>query len=262
MRFINKMSSENVDEENPYWMSFSDIMAGLLAIFMLASMALILEITKQKNDFENKINESIEKIIKAETVRNDILRYIQQTLDSEGIKVEIPDNDSLLRIPEETLTFDKNKHLIPEDPKVRYVLDKIGRILYQAIMYENRWQYLDTIFIEGHTDNKPVKKLENGTWVIEHRGNWDLSTRRAISVWTYWTQEAKIGEATVLPMKDIKNHEEKNLFSMSGYADSRLAYVCQEIDPECDKKNRRIDIRITVKKPTEEELKEIREAAK
>ena len=40
LRRSNKSAS--VDEENPYWMSFSDVMSGLLVIFILASVILIL----------------------------------------------------------------------------------------------------------------------------------------------------------------------------------------------------------------------------
>ena len=39
-------SQTPVDDENPYWISFSDIMSGLLVIFVLASLALILQETR------------------------------------------------------------------------------------------------------------------------------------------------------------------------------------------------------------------------
>ena len=43
MRF-RKSRDVSVDEENPYWMSFSDIMSALLVIFILASVILILQL--------------------------------------------------------------------------------------------------------------------------------------------------------------------------------------------------------------------------
>lgn len=42
----------NIDEDNPYWVSFSDLMSGLLVIFILASVALIIELTQRTNDVE------------------------------------------------------------------------------------------------------------------------------------------------------------------------------------------------------------------
>ena len=38
-----KSTGQSVDEENPYWMSFSDIMSALLVIFILASVILMLK---------------------------------------------------------------------------------------------------------------------------------------------------------------------------------------------------------------------------
>ena len=38
------------EEENPYWMSFSDIMSGLLVIFILASTALMLQLLEMKEE--------------------------------------------------------------------------------------------------------------------------------------------------------------------------------------------------------------------
>lgn len=38
---FRKAQTTNVDEENPYWMSFSDIMSALLVIFIMASVILI-----------------------------------------------------------------------------------------------------------------------------------------------------------------------------------------------------------------------------
>lgn len=52
MRF-RKSHDVAVDEENPYWMSFSDIMSALLVIFILASVILILQLM----DIQQKLEE-------------------------------------------------------------------------------------------------------------------------------------------------------------------------------------------------------------
>lgn len=254
MNFIKRDQSKNIDEENPYWMSFSDMMAGLLVVFILASTVLILELSN-KND---KVDKQLQELKKAESVRKDILQEIKHELNVNNIPVEIADNDTVLRIPESTLAFDSNQYLIPNNILLRDNLALIGEILFKRIMYENRWQYLDTIFIEGHTDTQPIKRFENGKLVIDHRGNWDLSTRRAVSVWSYWTEELNIHDKLNVQnrMKTMLNHDNKQLFSVSGYADTRLADGCLSTNYQC---HRRIDIRITVKKPTEEALQKIKQ---
>ena len=45
----------SVDEENPYWISFSDIMSGLLILFILVSMTLSLELSANREAVVQKI---------------------------------------------------------------------------------------------------------------------------------------------------------------------------------------------------------------
>ena len=51
MRFL-KSNDTAVDEENPYWMSFSDMMSALLVIFILASVILILQLMEIQQELK------------------------------------------------------------------------------------------------------------------------------------------------------------------------------------------------------------------
>ena len=229
-----------VDDENPYWISFSDIMSGLLIIFVLASLALILELTVTK--FE--VNDAIREIARAEQVRRDILREIEEDLKKRNIHVEISDNHTVLRIPENILSFDNNEYRIPEFAGMKETALEIGRVLYASITKEARWKHLDTIFIEGHTDRRPSPR---------HMGNWGLSTFRAISVWNYWN--TNLPES--MRLNELKNHSGSPLFSVSGYGETRPVQEIQETENDFQK-NRRIDIRFTVRRPALEEFTNIK----
>lgn len=231
---------ENVDEENPYWMSFSDIMSGLLVVFVLASLALILELTQARV----VVNDAIREIAKAEQVRRDILREVEFELKSKNIQVEVSDNETVLRIPDHLLAFDTNEYSIPKGTSLEETVFEIGRVLYDAIRKNQRWQYLDTIFIEGHTDRRPSPR---------HMGNWGLSTFRAISVWKFWNEKLPPQKQ----LADLVNHSGAPLISVSGYGETRPVQVAQEIEEDF-RKNRRIDIRFTVKRPALEEFENIR----
>ncbi|NWH06734.1 OmpA/MotB family protein [Desulfobacter latus] len=234
----------NVDEENPYWISFSDIMSGLLILFILASMALILELMQTRV----KVSDAIEEIAKAEKVRQDILHEIRAELLKKNVVVEISDNETVLRIPDSQLTFSNNRYTIPEDEETRAAVLEIGKALYTAITKEARQAYLDTIFIEGHTDSRPSNR---------NMGNWGLSTYRAISIWNYWNSEMGSGYT----LENLTNSQGIPLFSMSGYAAQRR--LCeQEEDALCRARNRRIDIRFTVKRPTIKDVTDIRDLFK
>ena len=231
-----------VDEENPYWISFSDLMSAILVIFILATLALIIELTQRTHD----IDSGIDQLKKAEQARQDILSEVKEELEKISIKVLIADNETVIRIPEETLSFGSGKDAIPS--KMLSDVKNIGAILHTAIVKNQRFKYLDTVFIEGHTDSIPIKFGK-----YKSKGNWGLSADRAITVWKLWSEEL----AVTPPLNELRNHTQQNLFSVSGYAATRrVQYV--ENTAEQRAKNRRIDIRFTVKMPSIEDLEQVK----
>jgi flagellar motor protein MotB len=242
MSFIMRRAPVAVDEENPYWISFSDIMAGLLVIFILACLALIYQIT----DTKIQVKDELEALIRAEQVRADILDEVKNELESKGIFVEI-EQDTII-IPDALLGFRTGSSKIPFDQHDN--ARAIGNVLYQAIAKEGRAAYLDTIFVEGHTDKIPYN--------IDPLGNWGLSADRAVQLWKFWGKE--LDQESQLDR--LRNYAQVFLFSVSGYGKNRPRPQGVEALPEKEvlKKNRRIDIRITVKKPSKEDLEKIIQA--
>lgn len=281
------------DAENPYWVSFSDIMAGLLVIFILALVTLMiqqklsarksaeaqaealeksieaeeekkraeeaetraeeaekrskevtadLEIETTKNkELRKQIIAGVVKLSEIEKIRVAILNEISEKLRSEGIKVEISDNSTVLRIPEDTLAFETAKWSIP--PTSSQSLGAIGEAVHDAITKDDRLDFLDTIFIEGHTDSVPLQR---------EMGNWGLSTYRAISVWQHWGNHPNRGGL----LADLKNHDGKPVFSVSGYGDTRRV-VDQDVTEELRRGNRRIDLRFTMKSVERTDLQKL-----
>lgn len=241
MKFASR-NNVKVDEENPYWISFSDLMSALLVIFILAAVALIIELTQRTQD----IDAGIEELKKAEQARQDILNEVREELAKQNIKVEIADNETVIRIPEETLSFKSGEDQIPENMVTS--VKSIGAVLHTAIMKNDRFNYLDTVFVEGHTDSVPIKFGKYWT-----KGNWGLSADRAITVWKLWSEELALEPN----LNELLNHSEEKLFSVSGYAATRRVEL-DESTPELRAKNRRIDIRFTVKRPSIEDLEKIK----
>ena len=232
-----------VDEENPYWMSFSDIMSALLVIFILAAIALMVQLMETEAELQNKVDElddEIEVLQVAEKVRKTILDEAAEELAKRGIQVVVSENDSVLRIPNDLLGFDTAAY----DIQAEYLSTaySIGEVLHQVLNREDRVNYLDTIFVEGHTDNRPF----NG---FMGKGNWGLSTFRAISLWQYWSDALPVQRS----LQGMFNKEGKPLFSMSGYGETRPVTEKQETAEELSA-NRRIDIRITIRRPKSEEI--------
>jgi flagellar motor protein MotB len=221
-----------IDEENPYWMSFSDLMSGLLVIFILAAVSLII-VLSQKSE---QIDASVEELKRAEEARRNILFDIKAELAKQNILVEIVENDTVLRIPESTLSFESAKDTLPQDEQTQDEVRAIGIALHKAITTNERWKYLDTVFVEGHTDSHPI-------W-YRGKANWGLSADRAVSIWKLWQTEITVNPS----LNELENFNGQLLFSVSGYADTRRVDLIEETE-EQRAKNRRIDIRFTVKKP-------------
>ncbi|MBI9113198.1 OmpA family protein [Maridesulfovibrio ferrireducens] len=230
--------SESSSDENPYWMSFSDIMAGLLVIFILACVVLLLQLMEIKN----KVQFDVEDLQKANQIRQQLIEEIAKRLEQEGVTVEVSDNHTVLRIPDKQLYFKTNSAEI--QPEHKRIVSEIGRVLYVSISDPKKLRYLDTIFIEGHTDSRRAKRFP--------MGNWGLSAFRAISIWTFWTEKTDYGNG----LKELRNSHGKPLFSVSGYAASRKVEQ-QEVTANQRRKNRRIDIRFTTRQPSEKEYKAV-----
>ena len=230
-----------VDEENPYWMSFSDMMSALLVIFILAAVILILQLMEKQKAFDQQVSQ----LEKAEQVRNDMLQEAVAELRKRGIKVEVSENHTVLRIPNELLGFDTGAYEVL--PRYQATAQEIGEVINAVISKDDRVQYLDTVFVEGHTDNRPYNNAQI-------KGNWGLSTFRAISLWQFWSSE--LPEAARL--NRLNNQDGDPLFSVSGYGETRPVND-QQSSEEDYRLNRRIDIRFTIRRPLSAEYEGLRD---
>jgi flagellar motor protein MotB len=110
---------------------------------------------------------------------------------------------------------------------------------------------IDTIFVEGHTDSRPLlRKNADGT----KYDNKSLSFDRARAVYENFIDRTDGSE-----LGQFQNANKQPLFSMSGYADTRLV---SGIDGS-DQRNRRVDLRIvlTYRKPIDEAIPEVLRAS-
>lgn len=256
MAMLRPRQPVSVDEENPYWMSFSDVMSGLLVIFILASVILILQLMELQEQAEQErerlqeqvgeVEEEISMLRKAEEVRRNILTEAAEILQKRGIQVEVSENSTVLRIPNQLLGFDTGEDKI--GPQYQETAFEIGQVLHELISKDDRVGYLDTVFVEGHTDSRPFYGRLCGS-----KGNWCLSTSRAISLWQFWEQalpeQSRLGE--------LENGENKTLFSVSGYAETRPVIENQKTESDFSK-NRRIDIRFTIRRPSSQDYENVR----
>lgn len=215
-------------------LSISDLMAGLLSVFILALCIFILSFTQKTTVLtENNIK------------REELVRHLKEDLKGLKIEVKTDEKRGILRIPEESLSFRVGSAEVPDVDTVV----KIGTVLLKTLEDEKYKGKVETVFIEGHTDNDSIE-------TYQFPSNWELSTQRAINVWNTMRKEPneRLSDLKNKIVYYDENREKKEieepLFSCSGYAETRP--IALNDTPEHKKANRRIDIRFTMVPPVEE----------
>lgn len=207
-----------------FTISISDLMSGLLAIFILVLSYFILN-----------FSQATAQLTQNDVTRAELLRFMQTELEREGITVTVDEQHGILRISEGVL-FDVG--LADVKPQGQVVIQKLSSVLGTALESEQFKGRVETIFIEGHTDNVPI--------VTEiFPSNWELSTKRAINTWL--TMSSANPKLTTL-----LNDKNEIIFSVSGYADTRP--IAQNSTEQGRRDNRRIDIRFSMTPPTDEDM--------
>ena len=222
MRMRKKAKDVQADAFNT---SISDLMAGVLAIFILILCYFILN-----------FSQATAQLTQNDTKRAEILLEIKDSMNEAGFDVIIDQEHGILRIPEGIL-FDAGSAEIK--PAGYQVIKKLGSVIFNVLSEEDFKGAVETIFIEGHTDDVPINNSIFSS-------NWDLSTKRAINTWnTMQSAEPAINQ--------LVNKNSQKIFSCSGYADTRPVNTAKDV--ESRRQNRRIDIRFSMSAPDATDIK-------
>lgn len=206
-------------------LSVSDLMAGLLSIFILALCVFILNLTQVQNQYEGNTQK-----------RMDILEEIREKLREHDIVVQINQSGDGIHIPASDMFDVAEADPTEHGQETIAVLSRVINDILQNKKYENT---VETIFIEGHTDVDPI------VGDARFASNWELSTQRAINTWKRMREEVpSLGQA--------KNQQGQPIFSCSGYAESRPIDEATMYTDEGKQANRRIDVRFAMTPPKSE----------
>lgn len=246
---------EGADET--VWISFSDLMTALLTVFMLAAAALVFSLTQEQealvqakveveeaNARGDRFDAMLSSLGTSEQVRVEMVTEIRDALSARGIAVSVDPASSVLRVPVDQLGFDSGSSDIRPQHEANALI--IGEVIGEVLLRDDRYKRLNTVFVEGHTDDVPMDGL--------YGGNWGLSANRAIALWRLWQDRVPQG------LGGLVGSSGERLFSVSGYAETRPVNAVQTTDEE-RAGNRRIDIRFTEHRLSGDEISAIRDGS-
>lgn len=223
MRRSAPISQHNHDDGH-YWISISDLMTSLLFIFIIILAYTIYSFTEKSDIFEESFN-----------ARSELLVELQKTLKEKNINVDIDPKNGNMRIKSDTF-FDVGSADLNLQGNIAIVT--IAQDIKQKMQHKKYKQAIDTIFIEGHTDNIPIHATTGRRWT-----NMELSAQRAINTYLAMDNGANI--------KEMMNRDGRYLFSYSGYAESRP--ISDNNSEQGRAQNRRIELFFALTSPKLEE---------
>jgi chemotaxis protein MotB len=209
-------------EEAGYLASASDLMIGLLFVFIIMVVLLSQRVEDAESGKHNP------------DPLGSAVQAIGETIKKAGVNVQIDPASGVIRLPSDTLfafgQADLSSEGIGALTKARGALNGI----LPCYIYSERSRRkncppnpnqveIETIFIEGHTDSAP---LQRGNYT-----NWHLGLDRARAVYEVLTNGS---------MQDFKNERTLDVLGVSSYADKR------PVSKFDSSSNRRVELRIVL----------------
>lgn len=225
------------EEEENYFVSMTDMMVGILFIFIIMLMVFALQfqqqtdkgqeqfksvnkkvedVAKNLENLRSQVETEIENLSKPQRVRNALLADLKEELNRAGLEVQIDEENGVLRLTENAIRFASDKSTL--DAVASSNVLKLSAVLATVLpRYTNcvsegetvkckemgSGAAIDTVFIEGHTDTSGNDDR-----------NWALSTERAVS-----TYRAIV--TNQITLRQLKNRSKKEILSVSGYSSTR-----------------------------------------
>lgn len=228
-----------------YLVSVSDLMSGLLFVFIITLAVFALRLAKLQEDTERVQRE----LTDSDIVRKTIVDEINGALQRAGVDVTGDTEHGIVRLTNATVGFARNE--AEPLPEHRQNVDKIADVLLRVLRCyvvgpdrepagcrsDRGGSRVGTVMLEGHTDSVPIEPGAK-----RYQDNLALSSARSATVFRMMTVHRP-------GLKELRNAEGKPVLSVSGYGATRPLY---EENTEAAE-NRRIEIRLLMELPQQSE---------
>jgi len=231
--FLSKRRANISEEVTDYWMSYSDLLAGLLLVIILFLFVAIMNFNENRDKLvdQTKILEAQEEVLNEQQdllvqqsliieelvgVKKSIIFELVQTMKTNNIEVNIdPDTGSI--ILGSNVFFDHDSYKLKQTGR-EFLTDFIP-VYLNVLTSDKNIEHISEIIVEGHTD-------DNGSYLY----NLELSQKRALEV-------AKYIDGLVLNQMGEENQLVlRKLMTSNGKSFSQLMYSEDEVDREASRR--------------------------
>lgn len=186
---MSKKRRRPEEEETSYWLSYSDMMAALLLIFILIISFTLMqsksqyeskqaELEKQKEiikEQEQLLNEQQKELDRIAGIRSDLVMALRDEFTGSSLNIKIDEKTGAITF-DAGILFDVADYELTEEGKA-FLKEFLPK--YCNVLLDDKYNdYISEIIIEGHTDT-------NGSYIY----NLELSQQRAFSVAKYCLAE-------------------------------------------------------------------------
>ena len=269
---IKEFESVPDDHEQDFFVSMTDMMVGMLFLFIIMLMFFAMKFSDDSVDLreqnvlleaqrkaaeeeKNRLRAQLNLLQGAQQARQAVVEQVYQSLKDQGVTVLIDRDNGILRLPESILFPVSKAELLPEGKEA---VTKLARALAQVLPCYSTLPYdappsdcpptafgLEALLIEGHTDSDGAEDM-----------NWRLSMERALHTYQVMTHEqpalGALRSRQIRAGQDDAENAGYPLMSVAGYGLKRP--VAPNTSPENKRRNRRIDIRFIMTPPSEKEV--------
>lgn len=214
------------------WISFSDVMTGLMVIFMFIAISYISEVRKEQAQRDIVFEEF-------KATKDQLFSELEYTFKDDFKEWEmVLDKDLSIKFTNPEVLFQPAQVYIR--PKFAEILDDFLPRYFSVLLQDKYKERIAEIRIEGHTDTKPAYRFDNDPYI----GNVLLSQQRSAQVLKYFRR---------LPFyRNLEDKQEKRLqflTTANGLSYGRTLDADGELTMDTDKEvdgklSRRVEFKI------------------
>jgi outer membrane protein OmpA-like peptidoglycan-associated protein len=233
--------------QHNHWISFSDIMTGLMAIFLFISISYMWELQKKQRE-RDKLFEEFKQT--KEQLYNELEYAFEDDFKEWQVVME---KDLSIKFINHRVLFASGE-INPPDSFKR-ILDKFLPYYFDILLQEKYQRKIYEIRIEGHTDTVPAPRFDGDPYI----GNIKLSQQRSAEVLKYFRNMSYYKDLPKDKQQQLQFWITANGLSYGRTLDSnkQLSYISGKHDN--NDLSRRVEFKIvtTTEKLIEDVIKDI-----